>query len=165
MIDAAWPVLSAAIERGHSIVVLPGGAAEAAYTAPGRAELVLRCHRGFVELAIEHGLSLVPVFTFGDNDLGVRAWHDLGGDTTLGSLFKKTTGIWLPRVLPARRSCGITTVVGEAIQTPRRGSGGASEAEVSEYHSRYCRALERLYKTHVAECGGPNAAREIRIVA
>lgn len=163
MIDAAWPVVSAALARGNNIVVLPGGAAEAAYAAPGRADLVLSCHRGFIELALEHGAALVPVYTFGDNDLGLRACHHplLG----LADLFKAVTGIWLPRVLPARRTCAVTTVVGEMIPTPRRGPGGASEAEVTEYHTKYTQALKALYAAHVAECGGPSAAAEIRIVA
>ena len=47
--------------------------AEAGHAAPGEASLVLRCHKGFGELAIEHGLHLVPVYTFGDNDLGLKA--------------------------------------------------------------------------------------------
>ena len=63
MIDCSWPIVSEALRRGNSLVVLPGGAAEAAFTAPGQADLVLRCHRGFVELALEHGMPLVPVFT------------------------------------------------------------------------------------------------------
>ena len=45
--------------------VFPGGADEAGFTAPGAASLILLKRRGFVELALEHGASLVPVFNFG----------------------------------------------------------------------------------------------------
>ena len=166
MIDCNWPHLSDAISRGNNLVVLPGGAAEAAYTAPGQASLVLKCHRGFVELALEQGLLLVPCYTFGDNDLGLRSWacDDVPVVGMLGRYFKQTTGILLPLLLPARRSCGVTMVVGEAIPTTKHGSGGATVAEVDEIHQRYCDALAALYAAHVEQYGGPNAAREITFV-
>jgi hypothetical protein len=151
--------------------------------------MVMRCHRGFVQLALEHGACLVPCFTFGDNDLGLRALHQ--DPLSLGWLFKAITGIWLPRVLPAARSCAITTVVGEAIPLPRRGEGHASEAEITKYQAsshmpvppsrlhaehkssrnslasvqeEYIDALKILYAANVKLYGGPNAAKELEIV-
>ena len=36
---------------------------------PGTADLVLRKRLGFIRLAIKHGASLVPVFSFGENEV------------------------------------------------------------------------------------------------
>ena len=66
MVDASRPVLGAQLGRGGSVALWPGGASEAAYGGPHRAELVLLRRRGFLELALEHGAALLPVYTFGD---------------------------------------------------------------------------------------------------
>lgn len=54
---------------GRSIVIVVGGAAESLNARPGVADLVLRKRLGFIRLAIKQGASLVPVFSFGENEL------------------------------------------------------------------------------------------------
>jgi len=79
-----------AVEAGHSLVVLPGGLAEAMLSDPTNYAILLKPRRGFIKLAIMHGyptshpsslsllslhrhnlprLSLVPVFGFGETKL------------------------------------------------------------------------------------------------
>ena len=74
--------------NGSAITIVVGGAAESLSARPGTADLTLRkrCdppfrtrdvvlnsgkrHRlGFIKLAIQHGADLVPVFSFGENDV------------------------------------------------------------------------------------------------
>lgn len=54
---------------GRSIAIVVGGAAESLNARPGTADLVLRKRLGFIRLAIKHGASLVPVFSFGENEV------------------------------------------------------------------------------------------------
>lgn len=54
---------------GHSIVIVIGGAAESLNARPGTVDLVLRKRLGFIRLAIKQKAELVPVFSFGENDL------------------------------------------------------------------------------------------------
>lgn len=54
---------------GRSIVIVVGGAAESLYARPGISDLVLRKRLGFIRLAIKQQAELVPVFSFGENDL------------------------------------------------------------------------------------------------
>lgn len=54
---------------GRSIVIVIGGAAESLNARPGIADLTLKRRLGFIRLAIKHNASLVPVFSFGENDL------------------------------------------------------------------------------------------------
>ncbi|KAI9483885.1 MAG: diacylglycerol acyltransferase-domain-containing protein [Benjaminiella poitrasii] len=54
---------------GRSIVIVVGGAAESLNARPGIADLVLRKRLGFIRLAIKHKAPLVPVFSFGENEL------------------------------------------------------------------------------------------------
>lgn len=44
--------------------------------AAGSVDLTLSKRTGFVKLALEHGAGLVPVFTFGENEL----WSQVSGE-------------------------------------------------------------------------------------
>lgn len=46
-----------------------GGALEVLDTIPNRMSLTLKKRKGFVRLALKNGASLVPVISFGENDL------------------------------------------------------------------------------------------------
>ncbi|KRY90626.1 2-acylglycerol O-acyltransferase 2, partial [Trichinella pseudospiralis] len=113
-------------EKGYAAVVVVGGATEALNAHPGTNTLVLKSRKGFIRQAIVSGASLVPVFSFGENDLyfqwpnpegsWVRQWQRfskkiLGWSTPLicgRGLFNYTFGL-----LPYRRP--IHTVVGSPI--------------------------------------------------
>lgn len=49
-----------------------GGAAESLSAHPGTADLTLKRRKGFIKLAIRQGADLVPVFSFGENDVRFR---------------------------------------------------------------------------------------------
>ncbi|KAK0483123.1 diacylglycerol acyltransferase-domain-containing protein [Armillaria luteobubalina] len=54
---------------GQSITVVIGGATESLSAHPGTADLTLRKRLGFIKIAIQEGADLVPVFSFGENDI------------------------------------------------------------------------------------------------
>lgn len=54
---------------GHAITIVVGGAAESLSAHPGTADLTLRKRFGFIKMAIKEGADLVPVFSFGENDV------------------------------------------------------------------------------------------------
>ena len=58
--------LAGKLRRGESIVLLPGGAAEALLAKPKTMRLIRRT--GFLRLAKETGAWLVPCIGFGEND-------------------------------------------------------------------------------------------------
>ncbi|KAH9851865.1 DAGAT-domain-containing protein [Lenzites betulinus] len=72
---------------GNSITIVVGGAAESLSAHPGTADLTLRKRLGFIKLAIQNGADLVPVFSFGENDIFQQMPNDKG--TTLYTLQKK----------------------------------------------------------------------------
>lgn len=67
-IDASRPVLERAIHRGENVMLLPGGIDEMNLTdwRSNDTKLVLLDRKGFVKLAIEHGMDIVPSFCFGE---------------------------------------------------------------------------------------------------
>lgn len=54
---------------GNAITIVIGGAAESLSAHPGTADLTLKRRFGFVKIAIREGAALVPVFSFGENDV------------------------------------------------------------------------------------------------
>lgn len=57
---------------GSSLTIVVGGAAESLSARPGTADLTLKRRMGFIKLAMRQGADLVPVFSFGENDVSPR---------------------------------------------------------------------------------------------
>ncbi|KAI4564467.1 hypothetical protein MJT46_010265 [Ovis ammon polii x Ovis aries] len=142
---------------GNLVVITVGGIKEALKTRPGANKLVLRNRKGFVRLALMHGADLVPIFSFGDNDLFVHPKKSLGfwWKWFIDQLYKKT-GVALPLFygrgvfqysfgfIPYRRP--ITTVVGKPIEVQK--TPHPSQQEVDRLHQRYMNELENLFEAH-----------------
>uniref|UniRef100_A0A8C6DG98 Acyltransferase n=1 Tax=Moschus moschiferus TaxID=68415 RepID=A0A8C6DG98_MOSMO len=152
-------------QLGRAVVIVVGGANEALYAIPGEHCLTLRNRKGFVRLALRHGASLVPVYSFGENDIfRVKAfapdsWQHLF-QLTLKKLLSCSPCIFWGRGLFSAKSWGlvplarpITTVVGRPIPVPQ--CSQPSEEQVDHYHTLYMKALEQLFEEHKERCGLP----------
>ena len=53
-------------EKGVATVLVPGGARESLNGDKDRIRLVLNNRKGFIKMALETGVSLVPTFSFGE---------------------------------------------------------------------------------------------------
>eukprot|EP01027_Heterolobosea_sp_BB2_P014645 GEZU01021008.1.p1 GENE.GEZU01021008.1~~GEZU01021008.1.p1 ORF type:complete len:359 (+),score=76.23 GEZU01021008.1:267-1343(+) len=69
-IDASKPIAQTFLRQGKSIMIYVGGSLEV-IESERNADIVLIMNRrkGFVRLALEEGVDLVPTFTFGQTDL------------------------------------------------------------------------------------------------
>lgn len=138
-----------------AVVLVAGGAAEAQLAAPGNTYRIVINHRkGFVRIALKTGTWLVPVFSFGENNLYSQyQWKWL---TKLQLTIKKFTGIYpvAPRgrgilqysfgILPHRHP--INTVVGKPIAVPK--IENPSESDVDHYHAKFVQELKTLFEQH-----------------
>jgi 1-acyl-sn-glycerol-3-phosphate acyltransferase len=152
-VDASRRVLDGLLDRGLSIVLLPGGIREQLKVCEDDEEvIVLRNRKGFVRLALQHGASLVPVFGFGERK-GYRTSRALN-----------LLSHWLRRFckagVPAIRGqwCSLmpwpsplTIVFGQPIPVPRVPE--PSDQQVDELHARYVDAVAHLYETHKHDAG------------
>ncbi|XP_006859886.1 PREDICTED: 2-acylglycerol O-acyltransferase 3 [Chrysochloris asiatica] len=150
-------------QRGQAVVIIVGGAQESLYSGPGQHCVVLRKRKGFVHLALQHGASLVPVYSFGENDVfKVKTFATDSWQYLCQTTFKKLMGfapcIFSGRGLFSANSWGlmpfavpITTVVGRPIQVPQRLN--PTKKEVDHYHMLYMKALEQLFEEHKESCG------------
>ncbi len=139
---------------GRAVTIVVGGAREALDAHPHSLRLVLKSRKGFVKLAIRTGADLVPVLSFGENDLyeQVRAdEHPRMHQFQL--LTKRLLGFTVPffhargvfnydvGLMPYRRPINI--VVGRPIMVQRQES--PEKDYVDRLHTLYVRELQRMW--------------------
>ncbi|XP_035287880.1 2-acylglycerol O-acyltransferase 3b isoform X1 [Anguilla anguilla] len=142
---------------GNVVVIVIGGAAESLACFPGMNTVVMRQRKGFVRLALECGADLVPVYSFGENELFKQVVFPEGSVMrVLQTAFKKVMG-FAPCLFIGQSwglvpySVPVTTVVGSPISVPQ--VSRPSEEMVDHYHSLYMEALTQLFHAHKTSCG------------
>lgn len=158
------------LRQGSSIALAPGGAKESLESIPGTMRLFLKSRRGFAKLALRTGASVVPVLSFGENDLYTTVQFDKGTwlrclqdalQAKLGFAMPVFFGrLWMP-LLPKRLP--LHTVMGHCIRPPPEALGTEpSQAAIDEFHARYCDELRRLFEEHKAEMM-PGSGKDVEI--
>jgi len=157
---------------GSAITIVVGGAAESLSARPGTADLTLRRRLGFIKLAIQHGADLVPVFSFGENDIYQQMPNEKG--TTVYALqrkFQSMFGFTLPLfhgrgllnynlgLMPYRRQ--IVAVIGKPIHVEKCEKPGLDE--VMKVQEMYIAELTRIWNTYKDEFAKARL-RELNII-
>ena len=156
--------------QGNSIMLVLGGSKEALDARPSSEYLLtLKNRKGFVKIALTNGASLVPVFSFGENDLYKQVSNPRGSKLrSLQIILQKKMGYSLPLfqgrgifqykigLLPNRHP--IDTYVGEPIEVPKLAVEQITPQVVDEYHTKYMNALVHLFDTHKGKHGNENAS-------
>lgn len=148
--------------KGNACAIVVGGAAEALEARPGNFKLKLLNRKGFIKIALQTGTSLVPVFSFGENDLYRQADNPLGSFVrTFQEKFKNILGFSPPLfygrgifnytfgIIPHRKP--VNTVVGAPIDVPHIVS--PSQEDVNLYHGKYTEALSNMFDAHKTKYG------------
>lgn len=149
--------------KDNVLVLLPGGAAEALDAVPGTFDLTLSSRKGFCRMALKYGADLVPVLSFGEND--VYSQGEFDENSTIRKFQKSFTkkvhfspplfygrGIFQYTfgLIPYRKP--ITTVVGKPIEVVKT-EGEPTKEEIAELHQLYCKTLNALYDEHKEKYG------------
>ncbi|KAJ3097589.1 diacylglycerol O-acyltransferase 1 [Phlyctochytrium bullatum] len=139
---------------GNSCMIVVGGAAEALNAFPYTNDLVIKKRLGFIKAALRNGASLVPVFSFGENDVWDQVPNPKGSTLRkFQQFFQKQASFSPPLfhgrgiinydygILPYRRA--IISVVGTPIDCPK--IPNPSEADLLEYQKKYLDGLQAVY--------------------
>ncbi|KAJ3284869.1 Diacylglycerol O-acyltransferase 2 [Rhizoclosmatium sp. JEL0117] len=151
IISADKEALHHVLARGGSVMLVVGGAAEALLVKPGTNRLILRKRFGFIKIALQSGSSLVPVFSFGENNMWDQVHNEDG--TLLRHVqeaVKRATGV-SPIVFHGRMGLlpfrtEVNVVFGEPLHLPR--IENPTQEEIQEYHGLYVEALQKLFDAH-----------------
>ncbi|KAI1790256.1 DAGAT-domain-containing protein [Ganoderma leucocontextum] len=157
---------------GQAITIVVGGAAESLAAHPGTADLTLRKRLGFIKIAIQHGADLVPVFSFGENDIFKQMPNQKGTSLyTLQKKFQNMFGFTLPLfhgrgllnynlgLMPYRRR--IVAVIGNPIHVVQ--CDKPTLEEVMHVQQQYIDELMRIWHTYKDQFA-KTRTRELNIV-
>lgn len=116
--------------------------------------LYLNSRLGFVKLAMQFGVPIVPVFSFGLRKSysfwapKSKIWANIG--RKIGFLPMMIFGMWgLPMGPP--KECEYTNVIGRPIPVPQIAE--PTQEDVKKYHALYVEALTALFEKNKARCG------------
>ena len=146
--------------NGNSILLVLGGAKESLDAHPtNEYRLTLKNRKGFVKIGLTNGASLVPVFSFGENDLYDQLANPPGSRTRrlqiaiqkrlgFATPFFKGRGIFQYAIgfLPNRHR--IDTYVGAPIHLPKLERDQITAEIIDKYHTEYMEALKHLFDTY-----------------
>jgi len=160
-VDARRSVAERLLERGRSLVVLPGGEMEQIMTQYGNEEVYLKNRKGFIKLAMRHGVAVVPVYVFGVSDyyktssffLPFRVWLV----KTLGIGISFNFGLFGSMGCPF--PVNTTAVFGKPIRFAR--DNDPSLDALNAAHQRFCASLVELFDRHKKELGYGDRTLEI----
>ncbi|CAG2170993.1 unnamed protein product [Oppiella nova] len=138
---------------GQVVAVIVGGHRDAHYSLPNTMILSLKNRKGLMKIALTHGTSLVPVLSFGENDLYEQkvfapdSWFRKCQEYALAKLH---VTIPIPStIIPRRRP--VTTVVGKPIDVPK--VDNPSDDEINRLHKQYIKSLEKLFNDNKCKYG------------
>ncbi|CAF2682380.1 unnamed protein product [Rotaria sp. Silwood2] len=155
--------------HGNSLMLVLGGVKEI-LDAHSSSEyiLTLKDRKGFVKLGLAYGASLVPVFSFGENDLYEQLANPRGSKLrSFQLLLKNMTGYTMPLLkgrgifqnyfgfMPKRRP--IDSYVGKPIELPKLSCDQITEQIIDKYHRQYMNSLICLFDTYKAKHGERDA--------
>jgi len=140
------------LDHGIAPLIVVGGAEEAIDARPGTNKLILKRRKGFIKLALQHGANLVPMFTFGENEVYHPVWNSPGSLFRRFQLWVKGKTILLPTYFPGRGYLAfpmrheLITVIGSPIEVKKKAS--FDEKDVNELHQKYIEVLTALYNEY-----------------
>ncbi|KAK6728254.1 hypothetical protein RB195_005722 [Necator americanus] len=149
-------------KKGKAVVIVVGGAEEALDAHPRMHKLKLASRKGFVKEALRAGASLVPVYSFGENDIYEQVENPKGSlIRRFQTWWKELTGVSMPffygrglfqlnfGFLPYNRA--IDVVVGAPIAVEQVAE--PTNEDVDRVHKQYCDALTQLFDRYKTRFG------------
>jgi len=162
-VDASKPTAEYNLRKGRSLLIFVGGEKEQLMTRRHEHKVVVKSRQGFVRLALEHGVDLVPMYVFGENDCyhlstflqGPREWlvknFRIGLPIAWGPLY------FLCPFWPLRQK--LVVEIGKPIKVQK--TENPTPEQVDELHSAFIKELQRLFDRTKAGNGYPDAKLEI----
>lgn len=142
---------------GESVALVVGGAQEALFARPRTNDSLVIKRRGFVRIALEEGVPLVPVYGYGENNTyEVMKAADAPWFLRATNMVKEVTGFVVPLIkgrgyfnfnfglIPFRTP--IMVVVGPPLEVPHIPK--PTEDDIKYWHQKYVDALQELYNEY-----------------
>ncbi len=144
-VDCSKPILDNLLKKGNSLSIFVGGAKEAEYSGYGKSTIILHERKGFFKLALENGITLIPSYTFGNNNIYTASSIDF---FNICYYFKKLTGIWFPRGYFIPYKTNYITVFGEPIDVEQKVYGSYTDGDINRLKDKYIKNLVDVFNKY-----------------
>jgi len=141
------------LQQKKSVLLVPGGQAEMLQQQSAKKEVrVYTHHKGFIRLAIEHGVPLVPVLSFKEGEMMDNVQAPM-----MQRWFVKKLAFPFPyfpygrALLPVPRKVHIPIVVGEPMAVPHIEK--PTQEDIDKVHAKYFSVLESMFDKYKDEVG------------
>ena len=142
-IDCSKPIIEKFIKNHYSIALLIGGAEEAKFSDCGNTNLILKSRKGFLKLAIENNLTLLPIYTLGNNNIYKSYDIDF---YNIFYYFKKATGIWFPRGKIIFKKIDFASIIGKEIVVEKKIEYNSND--IIDLQNKYINNLDELFEKY-----------------
>lgn len=143
------------LNKGMSPVLCPGGLQEVIYMeSPNECVLYLKKRAGFVKLALQYGIPIIPAFTFGlQNTFSYivpknKFCHWVG--RKFGALPMMFFGVFGIPLGPAK-PCDYVNVIGSPIPVPK--IANPTDEDIKKYQQIFIDEISRIFHEHKAQHG------------
>jgi len=148
--------ISHGLQNKVSILIIPGGQKEMRYWSPDKTKyIVVTKNKGFIKIALTQGAPLVPMFSFGENDI----LHNIQLPK-IQELTYRYLGFGYP-LFPYGRwysampnPTQVSVCVGEPISVPQ--VTNPPDTLVDHYHQIYYQRLRELFEKYKVKAGYSN---------
>mmetsp|Transcript_50758 Transcript_50758/g.77168 ORF Transcript_50758/g.77168 Transcript_50758/m.77168 type:complete len:325 (-) Transcript_50758:153-1127(-) len=148
LISASKPSLKKQFKLGGiqgSVVLYVGGMAELFLSSVEEETLYLKKRKGFIKLALQEGVDVVPLYLFGNTT--VLSVLKTGALANLSrKLQVSLTYFWGRWGLPIPRDEKLLYVGGQPLGLPK--IENPSQEEIDKWHQKYCDEVTRLFDSY-----------------
>jgi hypothetical protein len=145
LISASKPSLKKQFKKGGiegTVVLYVGGMAELFLSSIEEETLYLKKRKGFIKLALQEGIDIVPIYLFGNTT--VLSVLQTGYLANLSrKLQVSLTYFWGKWLLPIPRDEKLLYIGGQPLGMPK--IENPTQADVDEWHEKYCDAVTKLF--------------------
>ncbi|CAM9909492.1 unnamed protein product [Scytosiphon promiscuus] len=126
----------------------------------GKEFALIKEHKGFVRAAMTHGVSLVPVYVFGNSETFKRVPLPAVLENLSRMLKASLVLFWGRWGLPIPFKVPLTFAIGDALEVEKNLS--PSPEQVDAVHARFCEALAGVFDRWKGAYGWADKQLELR---
>lgn len=168
-VDATRSSVDRSLSNGDRIGIAPGGILEMFENYPKKGRkpneecVLLESRKGFIRMAIKHGVPVIPVFCFGGSKAFKRLQFPPFVEKISNTLRISLCILFGRWGLPVPFFTKLLYAIGSPIYPPRlNDSECLNDTQVNVMHERYCNELRKLFETYKEDYGWSN--KQIRFV-